>query len=201
MAADEALLREGEALLRARLAVLAEPPQEEWRFFASHLRAARVAKGEILLREGEVERRVRFVVRGVFRLFRASGEREVNLGFDGPGRFLAAYDSLVAGRRSLFGIQALTAAELVVFDGALLETLYARHAAWERIGRRLTEEQYANKVRKEGEARTLAPLARYERLLRRAGPWIREVPQYQMASFLGVAPETWSRMRARGGGS
>jgi CRP-like cAMP-binding protein len=154
-------------------------------------------EGPLVLCEGEVERRVRFVVRGVFRLFRALEEREVVLGFDGPGRLLSAYDSLVAGRPSRFSIQALTVAELVSFDGALLQTLYARHPLWERIGRRLAEEHYANKVRKEDEGRTLEPLERYERLLGRASPWIHEVPQYQIASFLGVAPETWSRMRNR----
>ena len=185
------------APIRRHLQELAPIPEPEWNFFKSQLRAQRVAKGTLLLREGDVEDRVRFLARGVVRLFCSHEAREINLGFDCAGRWVGAYDSLVAHTPSLFAIESLGACEIVWFDGALLERLYARHPCWERAGRRILEEQYARKVRKETEIRVLSPGERYALLLRRDGGFLARVPQYHLASYLGIAPETLSRIRGR----
>ena len=186
-----------ERALRARLAQQAELPAEEWEFFRSRLARLLVPEGAHFLHEGEVERRIAYVVRGLFRLYSRREGREINLGFDCEDRFVAGYESFVLRTPSSVAIQALENSELLAFDHETLEVAYSRHPCWERIGRLMAERETLQRTRKERELRCLTPQQRYLRLYQRDLPWLGRVPQYHVASFLGVTPETLSRIRAR----
>ena len=184
---------------RLRLCLLraVELPAEEWDFFCSRLSRLRVPRDGHLLREGEVERRIGYVARGLFRYYGRREGREVNLGFDCEDRFVSATESFATGAPSRIAIQALEDSDVLLFERATLDALYARHPCWERLGRRMAEEEMLKKSRKERELRCLTSAERYLRLYERELPWLGRVPQYHVASFLGVTPETLSRIRAR----
>jgi CRP-like cAMP-binding protein len=183
--------------LRSRLAANAELPEAEWHYFRARLERLRLPREGHLIREGERETRIGYVARGVFRIYCTREAREINLGFDCEDRFVSAYESFVTRAPSTVAIQALEDAELLTFDRETLRAAYARHACWERIGRLMAEEQTLRKTRKERELRCLSPEERYLRLHERGLPWLARVPQYHVASFLGITPETLSRIRAR----
>ena len=159
--------------------------------------ALNVGKNERIVRQGEPTDRMFFIVRGVFRLYSSSAGREVNLGFDFDGRFVTAYDSFLTRDPSGFSIQALENSELIYFDRATLVELYGRHICWERIGRLMAEQRFVKKIRKENEIRTRTPEERYLHILQNKPRLIERVPQYHLASYLGVTPETLSRIRSR----
>ena len=195
-AANDAWARAEEGL-RRRLVRAVELPAEEWEFLRSRLARLRVPRDAHFLRAGEVERRIGYVARGLFRYYGWREGREVNLGFDCEDRFVSDTESFATGAPSKVAIQALEDSDVLAFERDTLELLYARHPCWERLGRLMAEAEMLKKSRKEHELRCLTSAERYLRLYERELPWLGRVPQYHVASFLGVTPETLSRIRAR----
>jgi CRP-like cAMP-binding protein len=185
------------ARLRSVLGAGAAIPSSEWRFFRSRLAPHRLAPRQLLLRQGERSDRVWFVAAGLLRIFRTEGTRQVTLGFDLEDRFVGAYDSVLSGEPASFSIEALEPCELWSFDRATLQRLYQRHRCWERVGRLQAERQLLRRTHKEVAIRSLRPAARYRQLVAQQSWILQRVPQYHVASYLGVSPETLSRIRAR----
>ncbi len=185
------------AAIAEHFADFAMLPADEWQHFITLLRARRFQKNATLLRQGAVADRLFFLVEGVVCLRHQQGGRSINLGFDFENRFVTAYAGLLTRTASSFAITALQPCITVELMADDLRALYDRHGCWERVGRRMAEQRFANKQLKEDQIRSLSTEERYRAILRDKPYLIRRVPQYELASYLGIAPETLSRIRAR----
>jgi len=187
------------ARLRDAFTALAPLPEDEWSFLCARLELRELPRGAALVREGETVDWLGFLTRGSVRIFHTLDGREVTLGFDCEQRFVGAYDAYRTRTRSRTGLEALEASTLVRFERALLDELDARHAAWRELFRRVAEHELVRKMDKELRIRTRSAEERYAELVRTNSWLVRRVPQYHLASYLGIAPETLSRIRARMG--
>ncbi|MGH7471700.1 MAG: Crp/Fnr family transcriptional regulator [Longimicrobiales bacterium] len=183
--------------LRAAFDALTPIPEEEWQRLATHVRERRFPRGAHLIREGELASQLHLVVEGLVRLYHAADGRELTRGFDFQGRFTGAYHSILTGRPSLDSIQALESTLTLSFPGALLLQFYEGHRCWDRMGRKLLELQSLRTVDKEMRFRRCSPEEHYQLLIDRHSPLVTRVPLNHLASYLGVTPETLSRIRAR----
>lgn len=159
-------------------------------------RIERYPKGTLLLGEGQVARESWLVVEGCVRAFRTveGQERTVDfhselhpvtpptLGTDTPSplAYVCAED-VVAG--------ASTPAEV---ERGLLE-----HPGFEPICRVMGEAFLSQLQAAHIETLTRTPEQRYRDLVTKRPDLLQRVPQYQIASFLGITPETLSRIRRR----
>lgn len=114
--------------------------------------------------------------------------------FVGPC-FFAAMSALVTGQPSQIYIQAMEDCEILRLPYPELKGLYDQHPALERLARMIVEGIFVVKEQREIDLVTLDAKARYLKF-RSAFPGLENrIPQYHIASYLGVTPTQLSRIR------
>ncbi|OZG71496.1 hypothetical protein BTA51_20590 [Hahella sp. CCB-MM4] len=169
-----------------------------WEAFIDLMRPMNLAAGDCLLRAGQPARYLAYIVKGSMREYYATSEgSEFNKAFVLSGSFTGSLFDLLSGEPSTVSIQALKDCELLVAPFIDFQKLYDTYPCWERAGRLLTESLFMKKARREHEFLTMSAWERYQSLLREYPDLEQQVPQYHIASYLGITPVMLSRLRRR----
>ncbi len=111
--------------------------------------------------------------------------------------FYCAYDSFYSRTKTDIYIQAITDCQLYSISYEKLQTLYEKCETAKKLGRIATEFLPAKKVKRELNLLTKSPQERYVNLLNEQLKYIQHIPLKYLASYIGVVPETLSRIRKR----
>lgn len=161
------------------------------------VRQYRFDKGRHLARAGDPAEGLWFIRSGLVRYyFLAEGVEHTGQFFD-DGMFFADVFALSTGQPGLQNIEALAETEALLIPRAALFAAYEADHALERFGRRLIEEAMAGVQRRNAALLQLSAEARYARLIEMRPEVVRRMPQYVVASYLGITPEALSRLRRR----
>jgi len=172
--------------------------ESEMEIFVSLFSEHHLKKTEYLAKEGEYSTKLTFLINGVVRAFYRNNEgNEYNKTFFTNSNFVGAYSSLVTGQKNLINIQCLTACTFQVADFGKITKLYDEYPKIERLARKLAETKFSIKEKREIELVTLDASERYE-IFRKEHPNLENlIPQYHIASYLGITPTQLSRIRAK----
>lgn len=173
---------------------------EAWVAFGDLFSELSITKGEYFAVENKTETRIGFLLTGIVRAFYRNHEGiEYNKTFFTDNQFLGAYASLVTQQPNRINIQALTDCTLLIADYSQITKLFATHRAIETLARLLAEQFYIEKEKREIEIVLLQADERYK-LFREEYPGLDNlIPQYHIASYLGITPTQLSRIRAKKG--
>jgi len=173
-----------------------EVPPLEWLHLARSLKVQYLKKDEFYFHQGEPVKEISFVAKGLMVNFYTSeaGEDFIKY-FVQEKTFVGCYSSLLLGVPASFSSQALEATTLVTLQYKDLENLYRRHVCWERMGRIIAEKLYIEKEKREQYFLMADAKARYEGFLQDNPELIQRVPQYLIASYIGISPVSLSRIR------
>ena len=171
--------------------------KDEMEAFLSLFSVKQLKKNEYLAIEGEYSTRLAFIKEGVMRAFyRNNDGNEYNKTFFTDNNFVGAYSSLVSGQKNLINIQCLTDCTVQMADFSKITALYNSYPKIERLARKLAETKFAIKEKREIELVTLEATERYK-IFRKEHPNLENlIPQYHIASYLGITPTQLSRIRA-----
>jgi CRP-like cAMP-binding protein len=157
-----------------------------------------LAKGDYFIGEGETAKQIGFLKSGIIRAFYRSNEgMEYNKHFFIPHNIIGGYSSLITSTPNKIIQQALTDCTILVANYSQVIKLYDLFPNFERVGRRLAELYFVNKEQREIEIVLLNADERYL-ILRRDYPQLeQQIPQYHIASYLGITPTQLSRIRRK----
>jgi len=186
-----------EAVILQYIAAFKTLSEIETRAILDNLRVRTFEKGAILLREGQVSDLCYFVLQGCVRQYYLVDGVEKTTNFFTEGQPITSYEGTFKKAPSKFYLSCVEDSMLSVGTQEDEAALFQQFPQFEFICRLATEEELGKSQGKLAEFILSSPEERYLNLLKTRPDLLDRVPQYQLASYLGVAPESLSRIRKR----
>lgn len=174
-----------------------------WTMCKSRLKTVHYPKGSIIHHMGEVVLELHFINSGLARAytldehgkdytfaiyFNDENAHMTNL-------FVVDYESFVSQSASRLEIEALEDCEMITVNHQDIEFLYNHLKKGERFGRLMSQEAYAYAHHRILDLQSKSAKERFEAFMKTTPFLLDKVPQYQIASFLGITPEHLSRLK------
>jgi len=185
------------ALILDNIALHVSLTPQEQELFLSKTETKLIKAKTILLNSGEVCKNSFFVNSGILRSFTINDHIvEHVLNFACQGWWMADLYSLISQKPGNLFIEAIEDCELVLLSKENQEKLYLEIPKMERFFRILTENALVANQERVMDNLSLTAEARFDKFCKRFPSLIMHVPQKQIASYIGVTPEFFSKMKA-----
>jgi len=177
----------------------------EWSLVESKLSVEHFKKGETILFIGDVCCELRFINSGLARayiidehgkdytwsiFFNDKNAHMTNL-------FVVDYDSFLNQSESRLNIEAIEDCELVSMEYKDVQFLYDKLKKGERFGRFMSQEAYSYLHKQIIDRQIKSAEERFEEFMEKTPYLLEKVPQYHVASFLGITPQYMSGLKKR----
>ena len=183
--------------IRSYFEKLVDMSDHDWSYFESKLKRIERPKRTTLLTVGEVENYLYFIESGSARMFIPREENDLTFSFSFDGQFLSAYDSFITKSPSYYAIETITDSVFWTITFSDLEEIYEKTDCGQLIGRKVAENLFLKKKRREQSLLSESSEERYLKLFTEQPRLIKEIPLKFLASYIGVTPQALSRIRKR----
>ncbi|MBL4668920.1 MAG: Crp/Fnr family transcriptional regulator, partial [Flavobacteriales bacterium] len=171
--------------------------EDDLKKFLSKFKPASLKKGEYFIREGQISRKIGFIVSGSMLCSYNKDGEEIIDEFSLDKEFITDYFSFLTNSPAEKDVKCLENTELIVISYEDMQQLYAQNPMFEKVGRLMAEALFMNWQQKAKSLMLDDAKARYLKLITRRPDLPQRVPQYLIASYLNVKPETLSRIRKK----
>ncbi|MFT3750279.1 MAG: Crp/Fnr family transcriptional regulator [Agriterribacter sp.] len=173
-------------------------PDNEAACFLSFFEERQYKRNATLLEEGNVAHEVFFIIKGVLRQYiitEEGHERTCNFAFE--NEFLTDLESFSRQSRAASSIVALEHTTCLVVTCVNVVQLINNSPAAAEFFRIVVENVATGNIRRIKSLLSLSPEKQFGELLQNKPEILQRVPQRYIAQFLGIAPESLSRIRKR----
>ncbi len=169
----------------------------DWNYFSDKLEKINLKKKSIILDVGYVECNLYFISKGIVRQFIPKKENDLTFGFLFENEFVTAYDSFLTQTPSKYTLEALTDVSLWRISKENLEDVFDNTLSGNIIGRKMAEQMFLIKSKRELSFLSKTAQERYIDLFKERPELLKLIPLKQIASYIGVTPQGLSRIRKR----
>jgi CRP-like cAMP-binding protein len=155
-----------------------------------------VKKGTILLQEGQKTKNSYFVLKGCIRTYYVIEGEEKTTAFYTEMDALTP-NCVINKTPSEYFVSCVEDSIVLISDSDMEVEINTKFPKFDVMCRKLSEELLAKKQVDFDSFKTSSPEQRYLNLMEKRPDLIQRVPQHQLASFLGMKPQSLSRIRAR----
>jgi len=156
-------------------------------------------KGEFFNEYHSVCKNLGFIIKGVFRIYRADEDtsEEKNLLFFSNGQFVASYTSFFSQKPCNYYTASVDASLILYIHIDNLHKLYKESHQWERFGRYIAETAFHQLMANTEGFLFKTAEERYMDMMEQHPEIFSSVPLYHLASYLGIKAPSLSRIRKR----
>jgi CRP-like cAMP-binding protein len=153
-------------------------------------------KGSLLLEEGQTTNESFFILKGCVRTYYMVDGEEKTTAFYTELESVIPH-SVINKAPSEYYISCLEDSLLLISNTDLENEVNQKFPRFETLCRLMSEERFMKQQMDFDAFKTSSPEQRYLNLLQHRPDVVQRVPQHQLASFLGIKPQSLSRLRAR----
>jgi len=158
----------------------------------------KLRRRQYILQQDDICKNLIFVEKGILRSYSVDTKgNEHILQFAPEGWWISDVYSFLTGEAAVYNIEAIEDSELLLISKSSLDELYERVPKFERYFRLLSQANMVATHRRLTASLSDSADEKYLRLLSAYPNIVARVPQHMIASYLGITPETLSRVRKR----
>jgi len=171
---------------------------EQAEFLTSRLEVRKVRRKQWLVTPGEFCRAEHFINKGCFRAYCIDEQGHEHITkLSKEGWWITDTQSFLSGEVARLYVEAIEDGEVIVFRKQVLEELYEHIPQLNKYFRLLYQLALVNNQRRIFETISNTAEEHYLRFIEQNPDWEQRVPQYMIASYLGITPEFLSKIRKR----
>ena len=181
----------------ASISKLISLTNREKEILRANLSVKKIKVDEVIHSEGNICDFEAFIDKGILRTYYIIDGNERIINFYRENQWVSDFKSFTLQEPSKISIQALEDCELVFFKTAQMKLFSKQISSWDTLGKAFFEKLFIENFNHIESLLINSPEERYTLLLKRRPDLLNRVPQYYIAQYLGVQPESLSRIRKR----
>jgi CRP-like cAMP-binding protein len=170
---------------------------EETKALTDSMVIKKIRKGEFLIKEGQRNKDTYFVLSGLIRQFKLANGEELTTNFFNDGQWIISLTSFTDNPIADSYLISEEPSLVVIGNEEKAQEIFKNFPRLETTSRAVMETVFSEQQKTLTSYLTEIPEQRYLRLLNERPDIFQRVPQYQIASYIGVKPESLSRIRKR----
>ncbi len=156
----------------------------------------KLEKGEIILQKNSSRKIQIFVASGCLRAFYKTDKgKDHTLQFATKNWWISDYMTIFNNEKSILSIESLSHSKIIIIEQIQLEKLYSKFPEFGLAHRMNLQNRIATLQKRIFGLLTLSAKEKYEQFIKDYEVFHEVIPNYQIASFLGITPESLSRVR------
>lgn len=169
---------------------------QEWGIFKNILVKQTHESKTTLVGKGKTARYLYFIDQGLLRTYHLQNGKEINTYFACDKQFISTFASFITQTPSLEYLEVVEDSTVYALSYQGLTNLYTQSSKFEKLGRLLAEKNYLCILDRTLSMQTKTAKEKYLEFIQNYDKKIiQRIPQHHIASFLGIAPESLSRIR------
>lgn len=165
----------------------------------SNLSAKSYTKGDIILKQNQTSNTIQFVISGIYRVYQLRQGKEITSYFNYEYRnpIVASFTSLLKAQPSNEIIECIAPGQLMSINYSKWTSFYKESHALNTFGRLMAEYNYLLAIERIESLQYKNATERYNSFIKLYPNLLNLIPMHYIASYLGITPESLSRIRKR----